>query len=117
MEDKWTIKEILQHLIDTERLFAYRALRVARNDRTELPGFDQDAFVVHSNAHERSIVSLLSEYQSVRLATLSLFESFDDRNLAQIGVINGSSLSVRAIVLIIVGHENHHLEVIKKQYL
>lgn len=116
-EDKWTIKEILQHIIDTERVFAYRALRASRNDRTDLPGFDQDAFVVHSHANQKSIVNLLSEYKSVRMATLSLFESFDDRNLAETGIINGSSLSVRAIGFIIVGHENHHLEIIHKRYL
>ncbi|RXJ45952.1 DinB family protein [Gelidibacter gilvus] len=116
-EDKWTIREILLHLIDTERVFAYRAMCIARKDMTELPGFDQDAFVVHSQANERSVESLLSEYRNVRMATVSLFDSFDLKSLEQIGVANGSDLSVRAIVFIIIGHENHHLEVIKERYL
>lgn len=116
-EDKWTIKEILLHLIDTERVFAYRAMCIARKDMTELPGFDQDAFVINSHANERSIESLLLEYLNVRMATVSLFDSFDLRGLEQMGVANGSSLSVRAIVFIIIGHENHHLQVIKERYL
>src|SRR5690606_27112498 len=116
-QDKWTIKEILLHLIDTERVFAYRAMCIARKDLTELPGFDQDAFVVHSHANERSVESLLSEYRNVRMATVSLFDSFDLRGLEQIGVANGSDLSVRAIVFIIIGHENHHLQIIKERYL
>lgn len=116
-EDKWTIKEILMHLIDTERVFAYRAMCIARKDMTELPGFDQDAFVINSHANERSIENLLLEYRNVRMATVSLFDSFDLRDLEQMGVANGSSLSVRAIVFIIIGHENHHLQVIKERYL
>ncbi|MCL8005984.1 DinB family protein [Gelidibacter japonicus] len=114
---KWTIKEILLHLIDTERVFAYRAMCIARSDKTELPGFDQDDFVAHSNADKRSMESLLSEYQSVRKATISLFESFNQKSLARIGTVSHSRLSVRAIALIILGHESHHLQMIKEHYL
>lgn len=114
---KWTIKEILLHLIDTERVFAYRALRFARNDKTELSSFDQDAFVAQSSADERSMESLLSEYHSVRKATISLFESFDQKSLARVGIASHSRLSVRAIPFIILGHENHHLQMIKEHYL
>lgn len=116
-EGKWTIKEILLHLIDTERVFAYRALRIARHDKTELPGFDQDNYVASSDANTRTLESLLSEYDSVRAATLTLFESFDDKALQQIGVASESEISVRAMAFIIVGHENHHLQIIKECYL
>lgn len=116
-ENKWTVKEILLHLIDTERVFAYRAMRIARKDQTELHGFDQDAFVAQSRATQRSIESLLAEYTSVRMATVSLFDSFDQGSLAQIGTANNSGLSVRAIAFIILGHENHHLQIIKERYL
>lgn len=116
-ECKWTIKEILLHLIDTERVFAYRALCIARHDKTEFPGFDQDNYVAYSDANTRTLESLLSEFDSVRRATLMLFESFDDSALAQIGVASESKLSVIAIPFIIVGHENHHLQIIKERYL
>lgn len=116
-EGKWTIKEIILHLIDTERVFAYRALRIARHDKTELPGFDHDNYVGSSCANTRTLESLLSEYDSVRGATVTLFENFDDKALSQIGIVSGNELSVRAIVFIIVGHENHHLQIIKERYL
>ncbi|MBJ7882691.1 DinB family protein [Gelidibacter salicanalis] len=116
-EGKWTIKEIVLHLIDTERIFAYRALCIARKDKTDLPGFDQDAYVVNSQADTRSIKSLLWEYSTVRSATVSLFESFDNQAWMHSGVSSENRLSVRAIAFIIVGHENHHLEIIKARYL
>lgn len=116
-EGKWTIKEILQHLIDTERVFAYRALSIARNNKAELPGFDQDSFVAHSLANKRRVDGLLQEYKRVRMATISLFESFDHRNLMRIGIVSGNGLSVRAIAFIIVGHEKHHIEIVKQRYL
>ncbi|WP_027126982.1 DinB family protein [Gelidibacter mesophilus] len=116
-EGKWTVKEIILHIIDTERVFSYRALCIARTDKTELPGFDQDAFVLNSRAAERNIESLLSEYESVRLATITLFDSFDHKAWTQIGTASNSSLSVRAIPFIIVGHEKHHLNIIKERYL
>lgn len=116
-DGKWTIKEIILHLIDTERVFAYRALCIARNDKSQLPGFDQDAFVVYSNANDRTIDSLLLEYQDVRKATLSLFATFDDKTLATKGTANNNVLSVRAAAFIIAGHEKHHLQIIKDRYL
>lgn len=115
-EGKWNIKEILQHIIDTERIFAYRALRIARLDETPLPGFDQDEYVLPSKASSRSFKGLLHEYLAVRIATLELFKSFDDEMLLAIGTASNSSLSVRAAGFIIVGHENHHIEVIKERY-
>lgn len=116
-DGKWSIKEIVLHLIDTERIFAYRALRIARNDKTEMSGFDQDFFVSHSYADNRSIHDLLSEYESVRMATISLFANFDDKTLSEKGIANNSSLSVRAAAFIIAGHEKHHLQIIEERYL
>jgi len=114
---KWTIKEILLHLIDAERVFAYRALRISRQDKTELAGFDQDDYVTTGNAVNRSIESLISEYKSVRQSTISLFNSFSDNDLKAIGTASGSIVSVRAIGHIIIGHENHHRQIIEERYL
>lgn len=114
---KWTIKEMLLHIIDTERIFSYRALCIARLDQTLLPGFDQDAYVEPSRANNRSFESLLNEYKSVRQATLTLFENFDDQMLLATGTASNSCISVRALGFIIIGHENHHCKVIKDLYL
>lgn len=114
---KWTIKEMLLHCIDTERIFAYRALRVARQDQTPLTGFDQDAYAEPSKANNRSFESLLNEYKSVREATISLFDSFDDDMLLAKGFASNSPISVRALGFIIMGHENHHCDVLKERYL
>ncbi len=114
---KWTIKEIILHLIDTERIFGYRALRFARQDQTTLEGFDQDIYVIPSKANGRSFENLLNEYEYVRRATISLFESFDEEMLLTTGTANNSVISVRAIGFIIMGHENHHCDVIKQRYL
>lgn len=116
-DGKWTIKEIVLHLIDTERIFAYRALRIARNDKTALPGFDQDEYVPTSMANERTFDSILSEYKAVRFATIALFDSFNDDMLKRIGTASNSSLSARAVGFITMGHENHHCEVIRNRYL
>ena len=116
-EGKWTIKEILQHLIDTERIFGYRALRVARKDIIDLPGFSQDDYVISSNAKRRTKNDLVNEFLSVRQATISLFESFSDEMLIQVGSASGLSISTRAIGFIIIGHEVHHAKVIRERYL
>lgn len=117
LEGKWTIKDVLQHLIDTERIFAYRALRIARNDKTELPGFDENNYVIEALACNRSVSSLLEEYKMVRNSTICLFKSFSIDQMAKIGVASNCSVSVRAIGVIIQGHEKHHLEIIKERYL
>ncbi|GGI57402.1 DinB family protein [Winogradskyella haliclonae] len=116
-EGKWTVKDILLHIIDTERIFAYRAMRVARQDKTALAGFEQDDYVNAANASNRTIESLLEEYKVVRNATISLFESFTDESLKAIGTASGSPISTRAIGYIITGHENHHNTVIRERYL
>ena len=116
-EGKWTIKEILLHIIDDERIYAYRALRIARNDATPLPGFDQDPYVVESKANERSTESLLNEYTTVRNATLSLFENLPDDAWMRSGTANDHSVTVRALIYHLAGHELHHLNIIKEKYL
>jgi uncharacterized damage-inducible protein DinB len=116
-EGEWNIKEILTHVIDDERIYAYRALRFARNDPTELPGFDQEAYVIESNANARTIEDILDEYDAVRRATITLFESFDDAMFTRSGVANGHVMSVRAAVYHIAGHELHHINSMKQNYL
>lgn len=114
---KWTIKEILQHLVDDERIYAYRALRFARNDETELPGFEQDDYALYSGANGRDIVDILKEFAAVRRATISLFEGFDRAALQRAGVADGKVMSVRAAAYHIAGHELRHLNIIRERYL
>ena len=116
-EGKWTIKEIIQHLIDTERIFTFRALCIAREDKTLFPGFDQDEYVVTSKANHRLISDLLQEYKALRLASINLFESFSQEMLRCVGIASNSNLTPRAVAFIIIGHENHHCEIIKERYL
>ncbi|HEY0755828.1 MAG TPA: DinB family protein [Ktedonobacteraceae bacterium] len=116
-EGEWTIKEILVHISDTERVFAYRALRFARNDFTELHGFEQDGYVVASGANERSIGDILAELTAVRIASLALFRSFKAEALERAGLSNGYKLSVRSAIYIVTGHELHHVRSIKENYL
>lgn len=116
-EGKWTIKDIIQHLIDVERVFSYRALRIARNDTTPLPGFDENFYVSNANANNRSIQDLLSELALVRQSTLFLFKSFSPEQLAKIGTASDKKVSVRAIGFILIGHQKHHQEVFRQRYL
>lgn len=115
-EGEWTIKEIILHIIDDERIFAYRALRFARGDDTDLPGFDQDTYVEPSRANERSIDSLFEEYESVRAGTLTLFASFDEEALLRKGTADGNPMSVRAAAYHIAGHAKHHEVSIRENY-
>lgn len=114
---KWSIKDIIQHLIDTERVFAYRALRFAREDKTTLPGFEQNTYGITANANNRSREELLKEYQLVRESSIMLFKSFNEETLKIIGVASSSDMSVRAIGFVIIGHEKHHCQVIQERYL
>jgi hypothetical protein len=116
-DGKWNIKEILLHVIDDERIYAYRALRFARNDQTELPGFEQDKYTEHSGANDRSISSLMREFGTVRNSTISLFAGIDDDAMRRGGVADGSVMSVRAAAYHIAGHELHHMNIIKERYL
>jgi uncharacterized damage-inducible protein DinB len=114
---KWTIKEIIQHLIDSERIFAYRALRFSRADKTPLPSFDENQYVSNTNATHRSIQDLLTEMAVVRQATLSLFKSFNPDQLEFMGNASGKDVSVRAIGFIIIGHQKHHQKIFQERYL
>ncbi|RMA64472.1 DinB family protein [Ulvibacter antarcticus] len=114
---KWTPKEILLHLIDTERVFCYRALYFARNENSSIEGFDENIFGANCNANSRDLKDLLHEYKSVREATLTFFKSLTDQDLRKGGKANNNLLSVRAIGFIICGHEIHHRGVIEERYL
>ncbi|GAB2868936.1 hypothetical protein GCM10027044_33420 [Hymenobacter ruber] len=114
---KWSLKEMLLHQIDSERVFAYRAMRFARNDSQNLPGFEQDDYVAHSGANARSIASLLAEYDATRAATVALFDSFTEEQLNRRGTANGGPATVRALLYIVPGHERHHLNIIRERYL
>src|SRR5690554_593610 len=114
---KWTIKEIIQHLIDSERMFAYRALRFSRRDKTDLPGFDQNSYVENSNANTRHLKDLLMEFSLVRHSSLALFKSFSTEILLQKGKANNVEMTVRAIGFMIVAHQEHHKKVFQERYL
>jgi uncharacterized damage-inducible protein DinB len=116
-EDKWTIKDMLLHIIDAERVFAYRALRFARADKTNLPGFEHNDYVVVANANGRNKASLLNEYNAQRESTIQLFSNFTDDMLLQIGVASGNPMSVRALGFVTAGHETHHCNILKERYL
>jgi len=116
-DGKWTIKEIVQHLADDERIYAYRALRFARNDPTELPGFDQNDYTRVAGANRRRLDDLLNELATVRAATLSLYHGLEDQTLRRDGVASGNVMSVRAIAYHIAGHELRHMNVIRERYL
>ncbi|MGL5113117.1 MAG: DinB family protein [Flavobacterium sp.] len=116
-EGKWTIKDIIQHIIDAERIFSYRALRFSRNDATPLPGFEENDYANSTHANHRSIQDLLTELSAVRQATLLLFKSFSHEQLLKIGVSSGGEVSVRAIGFIIIGHQKHHQKVFEERYL
>jgi uncharacterized damage-inducible protein DinB len=115
--DKWSIKEVIGHVVDSERIFAYRALRFARNDKAAIEGFDQDEFARNSGFDERSLADLVEEFNHVRRANLLLFRSFADEALNRRGIASEVEVSVRALLYIIAGHERHHMEVLKSRYL
>jgi len=114
--DKWSVKEVVGHVIDVERIFAYRALRFARSDKTPLPEFDQDEYIKHANFDARTLIDIADEYRAVREATLSMFYSFKDAYLNYEGTASGFRFTVRAIPYIIAGHEVHHQQVIREKY-
>lgn len=116
-EGKWSVKEILQHLIDAERIFAYRALRFARFDKTDLPGYDENYLVAHSFCDERDFKDMLEEFSIARKSSVILFKSFNETVLQNKATCNGYQMSVRAIGYAISGHQLHHLKVIKERYL
>ncbi|HWR94576.1 MAG TPA: DinB family protein [Flavobacterium sp.] len=116
-EGKWTIKDIIQHIIDAERIFGYRALRISRNDKTPLPGFEENEYVENTNANSRSIQELLTEFSAVRQSNLLLFKSFSEEQLTRLGISSNHTISVRAIGFLIIGHQKHHQKVFQERYL
>lgn len=114
---EWTIKEIVGHIIDCERVFAYRALRFARNDSTELASFDENMYAEYAGSNERSTEDLLAEWTAVRMSTVALFNSFTEEAFLRSGIMIGYQTSVRALAYVIVGHALHHLYSIKENYL
>jgi hypothetical protein len=115
--DKWSIKELVGHMIDTERVFAYRALRFARNDRTPLPGYEQDDYVREASFDDYPLGELASEFESVRRASLYLFKHLNGEASRRRGLANEGETSVRALAYIIAGHELHHMAILRDRYL
>ena len=114
---KWSMKELIGHMIDSERIFAYRALRFARNDRTPLPGFEQDDYIRNASFDNTSLADLAAEFESVRRSTLYLFKHLDGEAWTRRGLANDSEASVRALAYIIAGHELHHREILRTRYV
>lgn len=113
---KWTLKYVLQHVIDTERIFAYRALRFARNDKSLLPGFDENLFANNSEAENRNMAELIDELRQVRKGTAIMFRSFSEAALRRTGTVYGTELPVLALGFIVVGHQTHHFKIMEERY-
>jgi hypothetical protein len=113
---KWSVREMVGHMIDTERVFAYRALRFARNDRTNLPGFEQDDYVAAANFDSRLWKDLQEELAAVRVSSLLMFRGLGEEAWTRQGVANGNPMSVRAAAYVIAGHELHHMKVLRERY-
>lgn len=116
-EGKWTVKQVIGHLIDSERIFAYRLLCFSRGEKKELPSFNQDEYVGAVDYEERSLKSLADEFKSVREANLYLYESLTDEQLQLTGSANGYFMTVNALLYIIAGHELHHISILRDRYL
>jgi DinB family protein len=114
---KWSVKEVIGHLIDAERIFAYRALRFARRDATPLPGFDENSFVDNAGFGSRSLADLAEEFEHTRKSNLYLFKSLDADSSLRLGTASDNKISVRAIAYIVAGHELHHVGILQSRYL
>nr|WP_294780961.1 DinB family protein [uncultured Flavobacterium sp.] len=114
---KWTIKDIIQHLLDCERIFAYRALRFSRNDQTPLASFEEDDYANSTNSNGRSIQDLLTELSALRHSTLLFYKSLSEEQLKRIGTASNNQISVRALGFVIIGHQKHHQKVFEERYL
>ena len=116
-EGKWTIAQVIGHVIDTERVMAYRAMCISRGEDTPLPGFDQDRYMTYSNFNQRDKASLIREFDSLRQATIEMICAMSIEQLNSIGNANGSECSVRAVISIIGGHLEHHFKMLKEKYI
>lgn len=115
--NKWSVREVVGHMNDSERIFAYRALRFSRNDATPIPGFEQESFTAASNFEDRALNDLLAEFRSIRLDTVHLFTGMSDAMMTRQGTASNATVSVRAIAYIIAGHERHHVGLLRERYL
>ena len=115
-DGKWSVKEVVGHLADAERVFAYRALRIARGDKTPLPSFEENDYVPAGRFGKRTLKSLAEEFRAVRESTLKLFEGLDEEAMSQRGTASGNSVTTRALAWIIAGHERHHVALLKERY-
>ena len=116
-DDKWSLKEVVGHMADAERIFAYRAMRIGRGDATPLPGFEQDDYVRNAGFDRVPLADLVAELEAVRRATILLLRGMDDAALARRGTASGFDVTVRALAFIIAGHERHHAGIIRERYL
>ncbi|MEJ7848320.1 MAG: DinB family protein [Pyrinomonadaceae bacterium] len=116
-DGKWTVKELLGHLNDGERIFAYRALRIARGDQTPLAGFEQDDYIATGRFNSRSVADLIEEFVLLRRSNLKLFEHLEDAEWLRIGTASDNPISVRAAAYIMAGHVRHHLNILRSRYL
>lgn len=114
---KWTVKDIVQHIIDNERIMSYRAMRFSRNDQTVLPGYDEELFGQFANGSHRTITDLYDEYAAVRQSSIALFNSFDEEMLLRTGIAFQQTISVLALGFVLVGHVTHHVNIIRERYL
>lgn len=115
--DKWSIKDVFQHIIDNERIFTYRCFRISRQDKTPLAGYDQNTYVEPADASSKTIEDLLEEYETVRQSSIVLLKRLSDDNLKFLGAVSGGDMSARAAAFVTLGHEIHHINIIKERYL
>lgn len=116
-EGKWSIREIVGHLIDGERVFGYRAFSIARGEQQNLPGFDQDEYMLTAPYHNIELEDLLSELRLIRLGNIAMFRTLDEESWSRVGTANANQVSVRAIAFIMAGHLRHHMSVLRERYL
>ena len=116
-EGKWTIKELLSHIIDGERIFAYRILRISRGDTTPMEGFEQDDYIATSNANNRTFSDLLDEFEFNRKANVLMVNNLDETALMRMGTASDNPVSARALISVLIGHVRHHLNILNERYL
>lgn len=116
-EGKWTVKEVIGHIIDVERIMAYRVLSFSRSEEQSLPGFEQDDYITNGNYNLRNVEDLTNEFKAVRNANLIMFKSFSDEMLKRGGIASDNKVTVLALIYIIAGHEKHHIKILKEKYL
>ena len=114
---KWSVKEVIGHMADGERVFAYRAMRFSRHDKTPAEGFDENAFVANSSFSKRTLADLISEFEHLRQSTILMLDGIDEAAMSSRGIANGLEISVRALAFILAGHERHHVEILRTRYL